>query len=72
MTALAIFRAALALAHIVASYLRERQLMDAGEAKATAKSLAALSQRLGISNAVVAEVEALSDADLDAELRGDR
>ena len=72
MTALAIFRAVLALANAIASYLREKQLMDAGEARATAKSLAALSQRLGISNQVVAEVEALSDADLDAELRGDR
>lgn len=72
MTALAIFRAVLTLANAIASYLREKQLMDAGEARATAKSLASLSQRLGISNQVVAEVEALSDADLDAELRGDR
>jgi len=45
--------------------------MDAGEAKATARNLAVLSERLGIADQVRAEVEALSDADLDAELRGD-
>lgn len=46
--------------------------MNAGEAKATAKSLAALADRLRIGDAVRAEIEAISDEELDAALRGDR
>ena len=71
MNLFAVFRAVLALAGILADIVREKQLMDAGEAKATAKSLAAMAERLGIAKEVAAEVAALSDADLDAELRGD-
>lgn len=61
----------LTVANTVSNIIREKQLMDAGEAKAAAKSLAALSERLGIAKQVAAEVAALSDADLDADLRGD-
>lgn len=55
----------------IAGTVRNKNLMDAGEAKATARSLAALTHALGISQQVREEVAALSDADLDAELRGD-
>lgn len=63
------------LLHIVgaiADIVRNKQLMDAGEAKATARNLAVITDRLGIGALVLAEVEALSDSDLDAELRGDK
>lgn len=71
MTWLAFFRVVISLANSVATIIREKQLMDAGGAKEIAKSLAALSERLGIAKQVAAEVAALSDADLDADLRGD-
>jgi hypothetical protein len=71
MNLLAVFRAVLSLANILADFVRDKQLMDAGEAMATAKSLAALSQRLGIANQVAAEVASLSNDELDADLRGD-
>jgi hypothetical protein len=69
--ALAVLKLVLSLASTLASYVREKGLMNAGEAKATARSLAALSERLGIAQEVAREVAAMSDADLDAELRGD-
>lgn len=71
MNALAVLKLVLSLASTLASYVREKGLMNAGEAKATARSLAALSERLGIAQEVAREVAAMSDADLDAELRGD-
>ncbi len=71
MSWLSIAKALLAALHVVASMLREKQLLDAGEGRAVARSLAALSQRLGIAKDVAEEVAALSDADLDADLRGD-
>jgi hypothetical protein len=71
MSWLPLLRLVLQLATAIAGIVRSKQLMDAGEAKITAKNLAALSGRLGIADQVKAEVEALSDADLDAELRGD-
>lgn len=71
MSTIAIIRLLLGLAGTLADIVREKQLMDAGEARATAKSLALLSQRLKISNEVVEEVAAMSDEELDEELRGD-
>lgn len=71
MTWLAALRAILALANVIANFVREQSLMDAGEAKATARSLAALSARLGIAQQVADEVAALSDEELNRELRGD-
>ncbi len=61
----------LTVANTVSKIVHDQQLLDAGEGRAVAKSLANLSQRLGIANAVAEEVAALSDADLDADLRGD-
>ena len=71
MTWLKVVLALISLARIIANSINTRNLMEAGEAKATAESLAALSARLGIAQLVSAEVAALSDAELDAELRGD-
>ena len=55
----------------IANIVREKQLMDAGEARGLAKSMAAAADRLGIGKALVSEIEALTDSELDAELRGD-
>lgn len=72
LSAIGILKALLALANGIAGYIREENLMKAGEARAVAKSMAALAGRLNIGREIVAEVEAMSDDDLDAELRGDK
>lgn len=56
----------------ISNIIREKGLMDAGEARGLAKSMAAAADRLGIGQALVSEIEALTDAELDAELRGDK
>lgn len=71
MTWLRLIQLVLVLATRIAGTVRADKLMTAGEAKATARSLAALTHALGISQQVREEVAAMSDADLDAELRGD-
>lgn len=71
MTWLKLIWLCLSIANRIAGTVRADKLLDAGEAKATARSLAALASRLGISQEVREEVGRLSDADLDAELRGD-
>lgn len=70
MTWLKLIQLVLILATRIAGTIRADKLMDAGEAKATARSLAALSARLGIAQQVAEEVAAFSDASLDDELRG--
>ena len=71
MTWLALLKVVLQLANGLANIIRERNLMDVGEAKAAAKSLAAIADRLKIGDAVRTEIEAMSDADLNDALRGD-
>jgi hypothetical protein len=61
----------LSLANAIAGIVREKQLMDAGEAKATAKALAEISGRLAIGNEVTAAIESLTDSELDEALRGE-
>lgn len=68
-TWLKVFRIILSLANSVAEIIRNNKLMDAGEAKHFAKDLALLQERLGISDQVAAEVEKLSDQQVDEELR---
>lgn len=68
---LSLLRALLSLANLIGDIIRNKQLMDAGEAKATAKALAVLQLRLGIAKEVEAETAKLTDADLDADLAGD-
>lgn len=62
----------LSLALSIADTIRERRLMDAGEAKATAKSLVALANRLQLGNELLLEIEAMTDDEIDDALRGDR
>lgn len=71
-SAIGILRALLALANGIAGYIREENLMKAGEARAVAKSMAALAGRLNLGREIVAEVEAMIDEDLNAQLRGDK
>lgn len=56
----------------ISNIVREKQLMDAGEARGLAKTLAQSAKNIGIGNQIVAEIEAMPDDALDAELRGDR
>lgn len=71
MTWLRLIRLFLTLATRIAGTIRNKQLLDAGEARATARSLAALTHALGISQEVREEVAAMSDEELNRELRGD-
>ena len=61
----------LSAAYEVAKFVNSRQLMAAGEARATAKALVEIGKRLEIGDQIRAEVEAMSDEDIDAALRGD-
>lgn len=56
----------------ISNIVREKQLMDAGEARGFAKSMAQSAKNLGIGNQIVAEIEAMPDDELDAALRGDK
>ena len=66
---LGLLRLALSLTEAVASFIREKQLMDAGAQAQVAVQLAKISADLGVAQAVADEVGKMSDADLDAELR---
>ena len=65
---LGLLKVLLGLASNIASIIREKQLMDAGEAKAVAKSLAEISNNAGIAQQTREAVAAMSDADIDKEL----
>ena len=69
MTWLALLRAVLSLANSIASIVREKQLMDAGEARNIAKQMTELTRRLEIGSEVMAQIETMADAELDEELR---
>jgi hypothetical protein len=68
---LTILRLVLSIANSIAEVVRDKQLMDAGEAAATAKSLAALADRLAIGRAVEAEIAALTDQQARDKLKED-
>lgn len=68
---LGVAKAALQLVLSISDNIRETKLMDAGEARNVAKQMTELSKRLDIGEQVRAEVEAMTDAELDAALRGD-
>ena len=67
---LSLLKIVLSLANSLANIVREKQLMDAGEAKATAKALTEIAKRLKIGREVTAQIEAMSDSDIDDALRG--
>lgn len=66
-----LLRLLLSAAYEVAKFVNSRQLMAAGEARATAKALVEIGKRLEIGDQIRAEVEAMTDEDIDAALRGD-
>lgn len=71
MSWLEIIKILLSLANTIAKFIQEKQLLDAGEQIAVAKSMAELSRRLDVVEQVRTEIEAMSDDELDAALRGD-
>ncbi len=64
-----IIKALIGFANYVAEIIRDKRLLDAGEAQHLAKDIALLQKRLGISDQVVAEVSLLTDQEIDDELR---
>lgn len=66
-----ILSGALKLAGLIAGYLKDRQLMDAGAQREVSKMLGEITHRAGIADQVRAEIAGMSDNDLDAELRGE-
>jgi hypothetical protein len=61
----------LKLAMLIGEIMRDRQLLDAGEQKAIAKSLLAVADAVGVSQAVEDEIAALTEEQVDAALEGD-
>jgi hypothetical protein len=68
---LSILSGVLKLANIIAGLMKDRQLLDAGEKKAIAKSLLAVADAVGVSKAVEDEIAAMTDEQVDAALEGD-
>jgi hypothetical protein len=58
---LGLLRLALRAAAAIAGAVRERQLMDAGAQRETARALAEIARRLDLGRAIEAEVAAMSD-----------
>ena len=72
---LSFLRLLLATASAVATIVKARQLLaageKAGEGRAIARSIAEISDRLQISRELVSEIERLTDDEIDKALRGD-
>lgn len=62
----ALFRAILALLNYVAEIVRDKQLLDAGEALAITKALADTAETIGVAKAVKARLAQASEAEIDA------
>lgn len=62
----ALFRAILALLNYVAEIIRDKQLLDAGEALAITKALADTAETIGVAKAVKARLAKASEAEIDA------
>jgi hypothetical protein len=71
MSWLSIFSGVLKLAALIGEIMRDRQLLDAGEKKAIAKSLLAVADAVGVSKAVEDEIAAMTDEQVDAALEED-
>ena len=64
MTWVTLLKLGLQLLLAISDYIRDKQLLDAGEQVAVAKSMAELSRRLGIQAEVQAETEKMSEEEL--------
>lgn len=60
----------LKVADLVFSYLRERQLLDAGADREIARTTASIAAKTKVANEVWIEVNGLSESDVDDGLRG--
>jgi hypothetical protein len=68
----ALLRTLLSLASTIANIVREKKLMDAGAKAEIGRQLIEVTRSAGITDRVRAEIEAMSDEAIDAELRGDK
>ena len=68
MSWVAIIRLLLSIINRIAEVVRDRQLLDAGAAGATAKALADTVETLGLAKAVKARLAGSSEAEIDAIL----
>lgn len=68
---LGIIKLCLSLASGLVNYLREQKLLDAGAKAEIGRQVVEITRRAGVADQVRAEIANMSDADLDAELRGD-
>jgi len=68
---LSLLSGVLKLAMLIGEIMRDRQLLDAGEQKAIAKSLLAVADAVGVSKAVEDQIAALTDEQVDAALEED-
>ncbi|MDP2619919.1 MAG: hypothetical protein Q8P46_07035 [Hyphomicrobiales bacterium] len=65
---LAIVRLALSFAVKAAGFLRNEQLLQAGEARVVTRQMAALSRALGLAGEVTAQIAEMSDEEVDGVL----
>jgi hypothetical protein len=66
---LSLFTGLLKLANLVLGIVQQKQLMDAGAKMQLARDLAELAKRGQVADQVSLEIDKLTDADLDEELR---
>lgn len=71
MNLLSILSGVLKLANLIAGFVKDEQLMDAGEQKQIAKSLAQVVVATDTARLVDEEVSAMTDEQVDAALEGD-
>lgn len=67
---LSLLKIVLSLASTIASYLREKKLLDAGAKAEVGRMLAEITHKADVAAQVRVAISAMSDAELDAELRG--
>ena len=68
MSALSIIMLVLRAVGAIAGYLKDNQLIDAGQQKEIAASLARIAQRAGVARQVAEETAAMTDDEIDEEL----
>ena len=71
MSWITVLRLVLSIVNKIAEVIRDKQLMDAGEAIAVSKALADTAETLGLAKAVKARLAGSSEAEIDAILADD-
>lgn len=68
---LGLLRLVLSLASMLVNHVRESKLLDAGAKAEVGRQLAEIARKAGVADQVRAEIAAMTDEALDAELRGE-